>query len=40
MDSAVMWLLQQDLQDQWGPQQTCFTGETVQDNAVDCKVNL
>lgn len=40
MDSAVVWLLQQDLQNQWGPQQTCFPGETVPVNAVDCKVNL
>lgn len=40
MDNAVMWLLQQDLQDKWGPQQTCFTGETLQFNTVGYEVNL
>lgn len=39
MDSTVMWLLQQDIQDQWRPQQTRITGETVKANAFHCIVN-
>lgn len=39
MDSTVMWLLQQDIQDQWRPQQTRFTGETVKVNAIHWIVN-